>query len=118
MISWGDHSFEDALDGLVVVLPLIQKRLRGGLTSAGLLGWLWRCLAVTGSSLLRLVLALAALGRAGRGDRPSRCGNLANIIVDSLHVVAEIPLSWEPIALLSALTAFIGAQEWLVSMTM
>lgn len=118
LISRDNHALEKALDGEVVVLPLIQKRFRGRLASAGLLGRLWRRLALTGSSLLGLILALAVLDRACSGSRLSCSGNLADVIVDSLHVVTEIPLSWEAMSLLGAFATCISAQKRLVPVTM
>jgi hypothetical protein len=40
------------------------------------------------------------------------------VIVDSLHVVSEVPVAWKAIPGNSAFTPLIGAEEWLVAVSM
>jgi hypothetical protein len=43
---------------------------------------------------------------------------MSGVIVDSLHVVPEIPVAWKAISRNSSLTTFIGAKEWFVAVSM
>lgn len=116
------HALKNCLHCVVALLPLVDQRLGGGFARARLLLLLQRLLladlgrrlALGMNKLLRLVLALAALDGVDNGDRGRR-HSIADVVVDSLHVIAEIPLAREAMALLGALAAFIGAQERLVS---
>jgi hypothetical protein len=43
---------------------------------------------------------------------------VTGVIVNSLHMIPEIPVAWEAISGNSSLTAFIGAEEWFVAVSM
>lgn len=107
--------------------PLLKQRLEGirlGVycRSRALSGF-----AFSGHSLGRLWLALAALigglssrqwGRSRRTGCRDSAANRPRVIVNTLHVVAQVPLTREAIAGLGSIAVFIGTEEGLVAMTM
>ena len=74
---------------------------------------------MAGGLLLDIVLPLASAGRGGRSrrGRGSRLGRGAVVVVDSPHVVPEVPLSGEAVSRLGALASFIGAEVWFLTVT-
>lgn len=117
VVLGGSHSAEDALECLVVLLPLLNERLGRKLLRALLLGRLCGCLALASRCLLCLGLALAALNRLSHRHRAKEV-SLSDIIVNALHVVTKVPLSRKALAFLRALTALISAEEGLVAVAM
>lgn len=120
-------SVDQALESLLVVIPSIPLRIGlklSGLGSLGgsLAGRLARAgLLLAGRLLLHVILSLASASRGrcwpGRGGR-SRLGGGAVVVVDSPHVVPQVPLSGKAVSWLRALASFIGAQVWLLAMSM
>lgn len=43
---------------------------------------------------------------------------MSGVIVNSLHMIPEIPVAWKAISRNSSLTTFIGAEEWFVAVSM
>jgi hypothetical protein len=82
-----------------------------------LLGLLHEC--GVGGKITCLTLPVFGWGtRSWRRSRSIALGWMSGVIVDSLHVVPEIPVAWKAISRNSSLTTFIGAKEWFVAVSM
>jgi hypothetical protein len=112
-----DNISHEALNSLVVLHPLVNERL--GQVLLGLRGrrhGLDSRLAAVGSLSLRgLGLALTSLGGLSRSSCRWATGATV-VIVNTLHVVAQVPLAGESISVNSTLTALINTKERLVTM--
>lgn len=117
-VLWLVESTKDLLHNLAAVHPLLQQGLGRRLLGLSGLNRLHRCLAAgNGLGLRSIRLSLAALGLLV-GSRGRRASGATVVVVDTLHVVSEVPLARKTISGDSTLTSFIHAQEGLVTMTM
>ena len=108
------------LERLAAVHPLLQEGLGDG--HLGLLGGyaLLGCLAArAGLRLGDIRLALPSLaGLLDRGVSGRGPTGASMVVVDTLHVVLEVPLAGKSVARDATLAAFILAEEWFVAVTM
>lgn len=111
------QSIENLLNSLAVVEPLLNKRLgsRRGLLLGGVL---LRCLTAGSHLRLRSIgLSLAAFcGFLGHSSRGGGSAGTSMVVMDALHVVLEVPLTWESIAEITTFAALVVAEERLLSM--
>ena len=112
-----DNISHEALDSLVVLHPLVNKRL--GQVFLGLRGrrhGLDSRLAAVGSLGLRgLSLALTSLSGLSRSSCRGAAG-ASVVIVDTLHVITQVPLARKSVSVDGTLTSLINTKERLVTM--
>jgi len=124
-------ALDKILQRLLVVIPLVN--VDGGGLELGSLGGVGSRLAgalgrrpprarlLLGSLLLlALALPLASTGRGagpGGGGRDGRGSSGAVVVVNSPHVVPQVPLAWEAMSGQGALASLIGAQIRLLTVT-
>lgn len=117
-ILWLHKSSKNALHGLVVVHPEVEKGLSGILDLLGSGHGLDSRLAAEWSpSLGYFRLALTSLGRLSN-TRGRGAASTSVVIVDSLHVIPEVPLTGKSISRSGTLATVVDTKERLVTMAM
>lgn len=125
---WGIVKLQVCLQGFLVLIPLINQRLLGGLGRCSRLSCLGRLgcmLPAAGAGIHRVpALSLPALRRMSRrpmaalGGARWRAWGIAVVVVNTSHVVPEIPLARKSISGNGSFTSFVCAEVRLVAMTM
>lgn len=121
------QTLEQVLHGAVVLFPLLKEGLEGIRLGVYRRRRALSGFAFSGHCFGRFWLALAALvGGLGSRQGGRSCGTRhrdgtaywPRVVVNTLHVVAQVPLTWEAVAGLGSIAVFIGTEEGLVAVAM
>lgn len=122
-----DEALNYVLQGLLVLKPLLDLRVRDNLgvlggrgSFDGGLGRLPRASLLLAGLLLGSVALPLATPRSRRssGRRRSGLGGSAAVVVHTPHVVPQVPLAGKAVAGDGALATIVSAQVWLLAMAM